>query len=214
MQADNRFGESECYRIIKKRKPRMKNSNDHKLKRIWTAALLVLSWILCLVTVNYPSDHVMGYYPVLMYVMYSLMAACSIAALAFILLKKPLLSDVLSFAVLACYFVMFGIVLVRRLLEGYVMFLPMMAISLFILAGVSLTIVVLLLSGKKREGYLLAIIAFSFFALSVVLESYPVAYDQVSEIYGNIKLVYFVAIIAASVLGIINSAQMYRENKS
>jgi hypothetical protein len=74
--------------------------------------------------------------------------------------------------------------------------------------------VVLLLTGKKREGYLLAIIAFSFFALSVVLESYPVAYDQVSEIYGNIKLVYFVAIIAASVLGIINSAQMYRENKS
>jgi hypothetical protein len=156
----------------------------------------------------------MGYYPVLMYVMYSLMAACSIAALAFILLKKPLMSDVLSFAVLACYFVMFGIVLVRRLLEGYVMFLPMMAISLFILAGVSLMTVVLLLTGKKREGYLLAIIAFSFFALSVVLESYPVAYDQVSEIYGNIKLVYFVAIIAASVLGIINSAQMYRENKS
>lgn len=124
------------------------------------------------------------------------------------------MSDVLSFAVLACYFVMFGIVLVRRLLEGYVMFLPMMAISLFILAGVSLMTVVLLLTGKKREGYLLAIIAFSFFALSVVLESYPVAYDQVSEIYGNIKLVYFVAIIAASVLGIINSAQMYRENKS
>ncbi len=124
------------------------------------------------------------------------------------------MSDVLSFAVLACYFVMFGIVLVRRLLEGYVMFLPMMAISLFILAGVSLMTVVLLLTGKKREGYLLAIIAFSFFVLSVVLESYPVAYDQVSEIYGNIKLVYFVAIIAASVLGIINSAQMYRENKS
>ena len=123
------------------------------------------------------------------------------------------MSDVLSFAVLACYFVVFGIVLVRRLLEGYVMFLPMMAISLFILAGVSLMTVVLLLTGKKREGYLLAIIAFSFFALSVVLESYPVAYDQVSEIYGNIKLVYFVAIIAASVLGIINSAQMYRENK-
>jgi hypothetical protein len=89
----------------------------------------------------------------------------------------------------------------------------MMAISLFILAGVSLMTVVLLLTGKKREGYLLAIIAFSFFTLSVVLESYPVAYDQVSEIYGNIKLVYFVAIIAASVLGIINSAQMYRENK-
>jgi len=83
----------------------------------------------------------------------------------------------------------------------------------FILAGVSLMTVVLLLTGKKREGYLLAIIAFSFFALSVVLESYPVAYDQVSEIYGNIKLVYFVAIIAASVLGIINSAQMYRESK-
>lgn len=123
------------------------------------------------------------------------------------------MSDVLSFAVLACYFVMFGIVLVRRLLEGYVMFLPMMAISLFILAGVSLMTVVLLLTGKKREGYLLAIIAFSFFTLSVVLESYPVAYDQVSEIYGNIKLVYFVAIIAASVLGIINSVQMYRENK-
>ncbi len=191
----------------------MKNDANHKLKRIWTAALLVLSWILCLVTVDYPSDHVMGYYPILMYVSYSLMAAFSLAALIFILLKKSLLSDVSSFVVLACYFVMFGIVLVRRLLEGYVMSLPMMAISLFILAGVSLTTVGMLLTGKKREGYLLAIVAFSFFALSVVLESYPVAYEQVSEVYGNIKLVYFVAIIATSALGIINSAQMYKENK-
>jgi len=48
----------------------MKTDNNHKLKRIWTAALFVLSWILCLVTVNYPADHVLGYYPVLMYVMY------------------------------------------------------------------------------------------------------------------------------------------------
>ena len=191
----------------------MKTDNNHKLKRIWTAALFVLSWILCLVTVNYPADHVLGYYPVLMYVMYSLMGAFSIAALVLIFLKKPLLSDILSFAVLACYFVMFGIIFIRRLLNGYVIFMPMMTISLFLLAIAALATAVLLLANRKREGYLLAIVTFSFFTLSVVLESYPVAYDEVSEIYGNIKLVYFVAIIASSILGIINSAQMYKENK-
>lgn len=191
----------------------MKTDNNHKLKRIWTAALFVLSWILCLVTVNYPADHVLGYYPVLMYVMYSLMGAFSIAALVLIFLKKPLLSDILSFAVIACYFVMFGIIFIQRLLNGYVIFMPMMTISLFLLAIAALATAVLLLANRKREGYLLAIVTFSFFTLSVVLESYPVAYDEVSEIYGNIKLVYFVAIIAASILGIINSAQMYKENK-
>jgi hypothetical protein len=191
----------------------MKTDNNHKLKRIWTAALFVLSWILCLVTVNYPADHVLGYYPVLMYVMYSLMGAFSIAALVLIFLKKPLLSDILSFAVLACYFVMFGIIFIQRLLNGYVIFMPMMTISLFLLAIAAIATAVLLLANRKREGYLLAIVTFSFFTLSVVLESYPVAYDEVSEIYGNIKLVYFVAIIAASILGIINSAQMYKENK-
>ena len=191
----------------------MKTDNNHKLKRIWTAALFVLSWILCLVTVNYPADHVLGYYPVLMYVMYSLMGAFSIAALVLIFLKKPLLSDILSFAVLACYFVMFGIIFIQRLLNGYVIFMPMMTISLFLLAIAALATAVLLLANRKREGYLLAIVTFSFFTLSVVLESYPVAYDEVSEIYGNIKLVYFVAIIASSILGIINSAQMYKENK-
>lgn len=191
----------------------MKTDNNHKLKRIWTAALFVLSWILCLVTVNYPADHVLGYYPVLMYVMYSLMGAFSIAALVLIFLKKPLLSDILSFAVIACYFVMFGIIFIQRLLNGYVIFMPMMTISLFLLAIAALATAVLLLANRKREGYLLAIVTFSFFTLSVVLESYPVAYDEVSEIYGNIKLVYFVAIIASSILGIINSAQMYKENK-
>jgi len=191
----------------------MKTDNNHKLKRIWTAALFVLSWILCLVTVNYPADHVLGYYPVLMYVMYSLMGAFSIAALVLIFLKKPLLSDILSFAVLACYFVMFGIIFIQHLLNGYVIFMPMMTISLFLLAIAAIATAVLLLANRKREGYLLAIVTFSFFTLSVVLESYPVAYDEVSEIYGNIKLVYFVAIIAASILGIINSAQMYKENK-
>lgn len=191
----------------------MKTDNNHKLKRIWTAVLFVLSWILCLVTVNYPADHVLGYYPVLMYVMYSLMGAFSIAALVLIFLKKPLLSDILSFAVLACYFVMFGIIFIQRLLNGYVIFMPMMTISLFLLAIAALATAVLLLANRKREGYLLAIVTFSFFTLSVVLESYPVAYDEVSEIYGNIKLVYFVAIIASSILGIINSAQMYKENK-
>lgn len=191
----------------------MKTDNNHKLKRIWTAALFVLSWILCLVTVNYPADHVLGYYPVLMYVMYSLMGAFSIAALVLIFLKKPLLSDILSFAVLACYFVMFGIIFIQRLLNGYVIFMPMMTISLFLLAIAAVATGVLLLANRKREGYLLAIVTFSFFTLSVVLESYPVAYDEVSEIYGNIKLVYFVAIIASSILGIINSAQMYKENK-
>jgi hypothetical protein len=191
----------------------MKTDNNHKLKRIWTAVLFVLSWILCLVTVNYPADHVLGYYPVLMYVMYSLMGAFSIAALVLIFLKKPLLSDILSFAVIACYFVMFGIIFIQRLLNGYVLFMPMMTISLFLLAIAAVATGVLLLANRKREGYLLAIVTFSFFTLSVVLESYPVAYDEVSEIYGNIKLVYFVAIIAASILGIINSAQMYKENK-
>jgi len=191
----------------------MKTDNNHKLKRIWTAVLFVLSWILCLVTVNYPADHVLGYYPVLMYVMYSLMGAFSIAALVLIFLKKPLLSDILSFAVIACYFVMFGIIFIQRLLNGYVIFMPMMTISLFLLAIAAIATAVLLLANRKREGYLLAIVTFSFFTLSVVLESYPVAYDEVSEIYGNIKLVYFVAIIAASILGIINSAQMYKENK-
>ncbi len=191
----------------------MKTDNNHKLKRIWTAVLFVLSWILCLVTVNYPADHVLGYYPVLMYVMYSLMGAFSIAALVLIFLKKPLLSDILSFAVLACYFVMFGIIFIQRLLNGYVIFMPMMTISLFLLAIAAIATAVLLLANRKREGYLLAIVTFSFFTLSVVLESYPVAYDEVSEIYGNIKLVYFVAIIASSILGIINSAQMYKENK-
>lgn len=191
----------------------MKTDNNHKLKRIWTAALFVLSWILCLVTVNYPADHVLGYYPVLMYGMYSLMGAFSIAALVLIFLKKPLLSDILSFAVIACYFVMFGIIFIQRLLNGYVIFMPMMTISLFLLAIAAIATAVLLLANRKREGYLLAIVTFSFFTLSVVLESYPVAYDEVSEIYGNIKLVYFVAIIAASILGIINSAQMYKENK-
>lgn len=89
----------------------------------------------------------------------------------------------------------------------------MMTISLFLLAIAAVATGVLLLANRKREGYLLAIVTFSFFTLSVVLESYPVAYDEVSEIYGNIKLVYFVAIIASSILGIINSAQMYKENK-
>jgi len=191
----------------------MKTDNNHKLKRIWTAVLFVLSWILCLVTVNYPADHVLGYYPVLMYVMYSLMGAFSIAALVLIFLKKPLLSDILSFAVIACYFVMFGIIFIQRLLNGYVIFMPMMTISLFLLAIAAIATAVLLLANRKREGYLLAIVTFSFFTLSVVLESYPVANDEASEIYGNIKLVYFVAIIAASILGIINSAQMYKENK-
>ncbi len=71
----------------------------------------------------------------------------------------------------------------------------------------------LLIIGKKREGYLLTIFTYSFFTLCVVLESYPVAYEQVSEVYGNIELVYFVAIIAASILGIINSVQAYKEYK-
>jgi hypothetical protein len=49
--------------------------------------------------------------------------------------------------------------------------------------------------------------------LGRVLESYPIAYEQVSEVYGNLKLVYFVVIIAASILGIINSVQAYKEYK-
>ena len=49
--------------------------------------------------------------------------------------------------------------------------------------------------------------------MCVIFESYPVAYEQVSEVYGNIKLIYFVAIITASILGIIHSIQSYKEVK-
>ena len=49
--------------------------------------------------------------------------------------------------------------------------------------------------------------------MCVVFESYPVAQEDVSEVYGNIKLIYFVAVIAAAILGIINSSQSYKEIK-
>jgi hypothetical protein len=65
-----------------------------------------------------------------MYVMYSLMAACSIAALAFILLKKPLMSGRLVFRrprlLLRHVWHRSRPAFARR----FVMFLPMMAISL------------------------------------------------------------------------------------
>ncbi|MFA7020862.1 MAG: hypothetical protein WC215_04850, partial [Bacilli bacterium] len=112
----------------------MEKNKDHKLKRIWIAALLIISWSLCLITVNYPDDHVLGYNPILMYVLYSLMAIVSIASLVLILIKKPYLSDILSTASLVFYFTLSGIIFVKRLLAGYVMFLPMLTISLFILA--------------------------------------------------------------------------------
>lgn len=191
----------------------MEKNKDHKLKRIWIAALLIISWSLCLITVNYPDDHVLGYNPILMYVLYSLMAIVSIASLVLILIKKPYLSDILSTASLVFYFTLSGIIFVKRLLAGYVMFLPMLTISLFILAIIASATVILLSMKRRREGYFIAIISYSFFSLSVVLESYPVVYDQVSEVYGNIKIVYFVAIITASILGIINFAQMYKEHK-
>ena len=191
----------------------MANENIHRLKRIWIAILMIVSWALCLVSVNFPEDHVLVYSPILMYVLYSVMALLSIAALLVIFLKKPLLSDILIVAVQACYFVLFGIIFVRRLLESYVLFFPLMTISLLIIAVFSIVTLVLLIIGKKREGYLLTIFTYSFFTLCVVIESYPIAYEQVSEVYGNIKLVYFVAIIAASILGIINSVQAYKEYK-
>lgn len=191
----------------------MANDNIHRLKRIWIALLMIISWALCLISVNFPEDHVLVYSPILMYVLYSVMAVLSIGALLVILLKKPLISDILIVAVLTCYFVLFGIIFVQRLIRSYVLFFPLMTISLFIIAIFSIVTFILLIIGKRREGYLLTIFAYSFFTLCVVIESYPVAYEQVSEVYGNIKLIYFVAIIAASILGIINSVQAYREHK-
>jgi hypothetical protein len=141
------------------------------------------------------------------------MVFLSIAALLVIFLKRPLISDILIVAVQTCYFVLFGIIFVRRLLVSYIIFFPLMTISLFIIAVFSIVTLLLLIIGKRREGYLLTIFTYSFFTLCVVLESYPIAYEQVSEVYGNLKLVYFVVIIAASILGIINSVQAYKEYK-
>jgi len=191
----------------------MVNENIHRLKRIWIALLMIVSWGLCLVSVNFPEDHVLVYSPVLMYVLYSIMVFLSIAALLVIFLKRPLISDILIVAVQTCYFVLFGIIFVRRLLVSYIIFFPLMTISLFIIAVFSIVTLLLLIIGKRREGYLLTIFTYSFFTLCVVLESYPIAYEQVSEVYGNLKLVYFVVIIAASILGIINSVQAYKEYK-
>ncbi|MFA5421343.1 MAG: hypothetical protein WC344_00910 [Bacilli bacterium] len=188
-------------------------NDNRKLKRLWISMLMVASWVLCLVTVNYPEDHVLGFSPILMYVFYSLMTGLSLAALAAILLKKPLLSDVLAGAVLPLYFVLFGIVLIKRLLLGYVLFFPLMTISLFVSAGLALTIIVLLIITRKKQGYLLSIIAYSIFLFVVVMESYPVAYEEVTEVYGNLKLVYFVAIITAAILGIIHASKSYKEIK-
>jgi len=93
------------------------------------------------------------------------------------------------------------------------MFFPLMTISLFVMLILVITDVVLLTSNKKKQGYLLAIIIYSLFLMCVVFESYPVAQEDVSEVYGNIKLIYFVAVIAAAILGIINSSQSYKEIK-
>ena len=191
----------------------MNTVNNHKLKRMWIAALMILSWALCLITVNYPDDHVLPYSPVLMYVVYPLMAVLSIASLIMLLIKKPAFSDILAIAIQACYFILFGIIFVKRFLIDYVMFFPLMTISLFIMFILAVAAVVILLINRKRLGYTLSIISYSCFLMCVIFESYPVAYEQVSEVYGNIKLVYFVAIITVAILGIINSAQLYKEAK-
>jgi len=191
----------------------MNTSDTHKLKRIWIAALMVLGWVLCLITVNYPDDHVLPFSPILMYSLYSLMSALSLASLIMILIKKPALADIFALSVPACYFLLFGVIFVKRLLVGFVMFFPLMTISLFVMLILVITDVVLLTSNKKKQGYLLAIIIYSLFLMCVVFESYPVAQEDVSEVYGNIKLIYFVAVIAAAILGIINSSQSYKEIK-
>ena len=197
-----------------KRKIQSMNKTDtHKLKRLWIVALMILSWALCLITVNYPDDHVLPFSPILMYVVYSIMAAFSITSLIMFLIRKYYLADGLAIAVQASYFILFGILFVKRLLIDYVMFFPLMTISLFVMFVLALTTAVFLIITIKRQGYLLSIITYSLFLMCVIFESYPVAYEQVSEVYGNIKLIYFVAIITASILGIIHSIQSYKEVK-
>lgn len=192
----------------------MNNNDKYHLNRLWLAGLMIVSWALCLGSVAFPYDHILGYHPLIMYVGYGLMLALSITSLLAVFLKKPLLADLSLLLSQLLYFGMFGILFVLRLLNGgYVQFFPLMMISLFVMAILALAGACFMLLGKKQLGYLFSIIAYSCFTMSVVLESYPVAYDLVSETYGYIKLVYAFTIIAAGILGIVHSAKLNNLSK-
>lgn len=192
----------------------MNNIDNYRLNRLWLAGLMIVSWALCLGSVNFPYDHILGYHPIIMYAGYAVMFALSIASLLAVFLKKPLFADLSLLLSQLLYFAMFGVLFVLRLLNGgYVLFFPLMMISLFVMAILALVGACFMLLGKKQLGYLFTIIAYSCFTMSVVLESYPVAYDLVSETYGYIKLVYAFTIIAAGILGIVHSAKLYNLSK-
>lgn len=188
------------------------NKDKHFLKRLWLSILMVIGWGVALFTVNFPSDHFLPFSPILMYVVYGLLGVISLLSLVFAFVN-PKIADVILMLVPAGYFVLFTIIFIKRLLMGWVPFFPLITISLFVMAIVSFAAFVLLMINKNRLGYLLSIVVYSFFLMSVIFESYPIAEEAASEVYTNIKLVYFVAIITASILGIINSVQMMKLHK-
>ena len=191
----------------------MDNEARQRLRRFWISGLMIGSWILCLGSVAFPYDHVLGYHPIIMYVGYSLMLAFALVTLLMIVLKKKALADIFPLLAQATYFVMFGILFILRLLSGYVLSFPLITISLFVMALLALLGGAFLLFKRNRQGYLFSIVAYSCLLMAVIIESYPVAYDTVSETYGYIKLVYFFAIIAAGILGIVHSAKMLKQIK-
>lgn len=191
----------------------MNDNGKYNLLRLWIAGLMIISWCLCLGTVAFPYDHVLGYYPTIMYIGYSLMLALALGALIVTIIKKPLLANLFPLLIQTIYFVMFGILFILRLRVGYILSFPLIMISLFVMASFSIIGGLFTLLGKKQQGYLFSIITYSCFTMAVIIESYPVAYDAVSETYGYIKLVYFFAIIAVGILGIIYSAKMLKQVK-
>jgi len=188
----------------------MNGKTNYRLMLIWISSLLILSWGIALFTVGFPYDHAMPYSPILMYLIYSLLAALSVASLIFAF-YKPRASDILITLVLGGYFVLFAILFAKRLLVGYVTFFPTAAISLAIMAAMALSTAVALAANKPRLGYTLSIILYSFFLLCVIFESYPIVDRIVSETYSNLKLVYFFTLISASILGIVYSAKRIKE---
>lgn len=191
----------------------MNNEARQRLLRFWISGLMIGSWILCLCSVDFPYDHVLGYYPIIMYVGYGLMLAFALVALLMIILKKNVLADIFPLLAQVTYFIMFGILFILRLQRGYVLSFPLLMISLFVMAILALLAAVFLVFKRNRQGYLFSIIAYSCLTMAAIIESYPVAYDAVSETYGYIKLVYFFAIIAAGILGIVHSAKKLKQIK-
>jgi hypothetical protein len=187
----------------------MNTQNTYHLRKILLPGLLAFSWGITLFSVNFPYDHVLPYSPILMYVIYSLLVALSFLSL-FLVFRKPILADIINMVIISGYFILFTILFIKRLLLGYVMFFPLMCISLLVMAVFTIITIITLLFTKGRSGYILSIIVYSLFLLCVILESYPVVYYLTSQMYANIKLVYFVTVITASILGIIHSAKMIK----